>query len=133
MSWNDILNYDYSKIAHWIVAAGIVLFASIVMVVLGFVWLKIAPKKYKGLCGYKISLAKTNNDTWIYVNSTIGRFWLVCGIVLFLLDAFVMLKCMHAYNELILVTSLELILLEVALIVTCHFYVKRATKKKFSL
>ena len=131
MSWSKILNYDYSKIFHWLITTGIVLFAALIMIVLGFIWLKYASKKYKCFYGYKTAYAKKDNTAWVFVNRTTGRLWVIIGICLFLADAFIMLRCMHGPDEHIAASALVLLLLEGFVMACCHFYIRHISKKKF--
>lgn len=131
MSWSKILNYDYSKIYHWLTITGIVLFAALLMVVLGFIWLKYASKKYRCSYGYKTAYAKKDNAAWMFVNRTIGHLWAIVGTCLFLLDAFIMLRCMHGPDEHIVADALVLLLLEGFAIACCHFCIRYISQKKF--
>lgn len=73
MSLNELLNYDYSRLAFWFSVAGVVILAAAMMMVLGVVWLKSASKKYRCFYGYKTAVAKSDKEAWIYVNRIAGR------------------------------------------------------------
>ncbi len=131
MTMEELLNYDYSRIADWLLIAGIVTVAIAAMIIMGFIWFKFASKKYNCFLGYKIAVAKHHPAAWVYVNCMIGRLWLITGFVLGLLDAFVMLRCMHGSVEVVTGTGVLLLFVELALMVCSHFYTKRTAKKKF--
>lgn len=44
MLMEKILTYDYSKIADWMIKTGVVLLAAAIIIILGFIWLKITAK-----------------------------------------------------------------------------------------
>lgn len=131
MFFEKLLNYNWSYVADWMIATIIVLTAAFFMIVVGFVWMKRASKKYNCIYGYRTFRAKSSVTVWEYVNRTAGRAWMVIGLILFLLDVFTMFRCMHGYYEQILVNALKLLLLELFCCFFCHFYVKRKEKMKF--
>lgn len=71
-----ILTYDYSKIADWMIKTGVVLLAAAIIIILGFIWLKITAKRPVADLDYRLSMIKDNGDAWTYVNQKIGKLWL---------------------------------------------------------
>lgn len=129
---NELLNYDYHRIADWLITTGIVALAITAMIVMGIIWLAVAAKKYKCSIGYRMSSANQTPEAWQYVNRTIGRLWLISGFVLGVLYALVMLRCMHAPIQTVTGTGALLVFIEVAVAVCCHAYVSKKAKSKFS-
>ena len=76
-----ILTYDYSKIADWMIKTGVVLLAAAIIIILGFIWLKITAKRPGCRFGYRLSMIKGNGDAWTYANQKIGRLWIRSGFI----------------------------------------------------
>ena len=132
MSFDKLLNYDYSKIAYWMVFTGIVLAAAFIMILMGIIWSKKVSKRMGCFYGYKIAAAPKNEEAWTFVNRLAGRLWIMTGLILFVLDSIVMLMCMHGYYEQIRSDALVLLLIEVLAGVGCHFIIRRRVKKLFA-
>lgn len=129
---NELLNYDYHRIADWLVTTGIVAMSIAAMIVMGIIWLAVAAKKDKCSIGYKMPIANQTPEAWRYVNRTMGCLWLVSGLVLGALDALIMLRCMHAPIQTVTGTGALLVFIEVAVAVCCHAYVSKNARSKFA-
>lgn len=129
--WNKLLTYDYSRLAFWFCISGAVLISALFMVIMGFIWMKFTSKKKNHILGYKMRIVCNEDSAWTYVNFTVGRFWLITGIILFFIDTFIMLQCRQGSVEEIVGKALVLMLFELSLMVVCHFGAKRSAKKKF--
>lgn len=128
-----ILTYDYSKIADWLIKTGVVLLAATLIIILGLIWLKIAAQRPGCRFGYRLSMAKGNDEAWTYVNQKIGKLWLRSGIILGCVGAFIMLRCIHGYFEEYTAKCLGLLILDLLVLTACHIYVRISAKKKYGL
>ena len=131
MTMDELLNYDFSRIADWLLIAGIVAVAVAAMVIMGFIWLQFAHKKHNCFYGYATAIGRHDQSAWVYVNRVAGRLWLVSGIILGLVDAFIMLRCMHSPVEVVTGIGVLLVIIELALIGCCHIIICRISKWKY--
>lgn len=57
----------------------------IVMIVMGAIFSKSAPKKINSLYGYRTTMSMKNKDTWEFAHHYFGKLWFKIGIVLALI------------------------------------------------
>ena len=58
----------------------------IVMVIVGFCFMRGRPKKVNWWAGYRTSMACKNQDTWVFAHRYIGKLWIPLGFVLVILS-----------------------------------------------
>ena len=61
------------------------------MIVLGRLFLKSAPYNIDSTFGYRTKRSMMNEDTWRFAHSYIGKLWFICGLIILLPSAAVML------------------------------------------
>lgn len=128
---DELLNYEFSRIADWLLIAGIVAVAVAAMIIMGFIWLKFTPTKHNCFYGYKTAIGKKDQCAWAYVNRMAGCLWLVAGVILGFVDAFVMLQCMHSSVEVVTGIGTLLMIIELALIGCCHIIICKISKRRY--
>ena len=75
----------------WIFMLIMVLLIPVSMIVLGRRFLKSAPHNIDSTFGYRTKRSMMNEDTWRFAHSYIGKLWFICGLIILLPSAAVML------------------------------------------
>lgn len=61
--------------------------APLMMVAVGSIFSKAAPKSINPIFGYRTAMSMKNEDTWSFAHAYCGRMWFICGLVFSVLTA----------------------------------------------
>ena len=61
--------------------------APLMMVTVGRIFSKAAPKSINPIFGYRTAMSMKNEDTWSFAHDYCGRMWFICGLVFSVLTA----------------------------------------------
>ena len=66
----------------WVFMLIMVLLIPIAMIVFGRLFSNKAPKDINHIFGYRTKRSMMKMDTWKFAHAYIGKFWLICGLIL---------------------------------------------------
>ena len=108
-----------------------VLLIPFIMIVIGVIFNKRAPKNINHIYGYRTPRSMKNQNTWEFANMYCGRLWLKMGIFMLLISLVVVIVSLQMGENIILCCTSILIALQTIIVILSIFPVERALKEKF--
>lgn len=107
----------------WIFMLIMCLLFPVIMIVMGMVFSKAAPKDINYIYGYRTNMSMKNRDTWEFAHKYFGKFWIYMGIISLPISIIPMLFVTGGGESLVgtvgsIVTIVNLILLIIPIIPT---------------
>jgi len=81
-------------VGFWIFMFFANLFMPLMMLGIGFLFARNAPKEINYMFGYRTSMSMKNQDTWTFAHLHCGRVWRIVGLILLPLTVAAMLVCL---------------------------------------
>lgn len=102
-----------------------------IMILMGKVFMKSAPKKINYIYGYRTDMSMKNKDTWEFAHKYIGKLWFYLGLLLVPITVIPMLFVIGGSEDVVgtvgsIICTVALIILIIPIIPT-----ERALKKTF--
>lgn len=95
----------------WFIMMGIDLIIPLLMIVLGFVFLRWTPE-YGSLLGYRTARARKNNRTWAHAQYCVGVFMETWGRIMTVVAVLPMLVLLYRWGKFIVPVSVALLVVE---------------------
>lgn len=89
-------------------------FVPILMLVIGIVFQKHAPKEINGFIGYRTRRSMQSQEAWDYANKRMGEIWLALGVILLVVS--IPLTLLFAENGLTIAMIAQVVALIVSII-----------------
>lgn len=89
-------------------------FVPILMLVIGIVFQKHAPKEINGFLGYRTRRSMQSQEAWDYANKRMGEIWLALGVILLVVS--IPLTLLFAENGLTIAMIAQVVALIVSII-----------------
>ena len=89
-------------------------FVQILMLVIGIVFQKHAPKEINGFIGYRTRRSMQSHEAWDYANKRMGEIWLALGVILLVVS--IPLTLLFAENGLTIAMIAQVVALIVSII-----------------
>ncbi len=115
----------------WGILYAINLLVPLVMIVLGILMQKVAPKKINWWCGYRTKRSMASQEAWDFAQSYSGKWMWIVGAALFVITAVVWLFFMHSDKNTLDIASLVIVGVQVVLLVLTIVPVEIALKRRF--
>lgn len=115
----------------WFFMLVMVLLFPAIMILMGKVFMKSAPKKINYIYGYRTDMSMKNKDTWEFAHKYIGKLWFYLGLLLVPITVIPMLFVIGGSEDVVgtvgsIICTVALIILIIPIIPT-----ERALKKTF--
>ncbi|MDE5967233.1 MAG: SdpI family protein [Lachnospiraceae bacterium] len=104
----------------------------ILMIGLGRMMWKHAPKNINGIIGYRTTLSMKNPDTWKFAHDYCGRLWWKIGWIMLILSAIVHFPFYNGSENEIGILSGILITIQCVILIGSVFPTERALKRNFT-
>ena len=108
-----------------------VLLIPLIMIVIGVIFSKRAPKNINHIYGYRTPRSMKNQNTWEFANKYCGKLWLKIGIIMFLLSLTAMLALLPIGENAVLCCTSVVITIQTITIILSIFFVEKALREKF--
>ena len=108
-----------------------VLITPLIMAGFGLLFMKKPPKSINDFYGYRTRRSMRNQDTWNFAHQHFGKLWLVCGLVIIPLSFVPVLLVIGKSEQVISMTGLIVLGLQVILLLATIIPTERALKKNF--
>ncbi len=117
----------------WVFMLLMALLTPAVMIVVGLLFLRAAPKRINMVYGYRTAMSMKNRDTWEFAHRYSGRLWLFCGLALLPVSVAVMLLVLafHGGEGAVSAVGSVTVLVQLAVLVGTIFSTERALKQTF--
>jgi len=115
----------------WIYMLAMTLLTPIIMLVMGWVFIKSPPKNINSLYGYRTELSMKNQDTWDYAHKYCGRLWVRLGLVLLPLSLAAMLPFRGADTETVGIAGVIILIPQLLIMFISIPITQSALKKTF--
>ncbi len=106
-------------------------FIPTIMLAIGLIFRKWAPKSINYLVGYRTRRSTINDETWTFANRTMGVVWTRWGLLMLIPSLILMLVFLNQPTELLNRVSLILTAIQLVLMVLSIIPVERALKTRF--
>lgn len=101
------------------------------MIALGRWMWKSPPKNINDLLGYRTTMSRKNQDTWMFAHDYCGRLWWKAGWIMLPLSVLLMLPVLGKSTDAIGGWGSVLCLIQCVVLIGCIFPVEKALKKIF--
>ena len=108
-----------------------VLIIPITMIVFGRLFSNKAPKDINHIFGYRTKRSMMNMDTWKFAHAYIGKFWLICGLILMPLSVAIMVFILGKGTETVGMAGAILTVVQMVLMIGTIIPTENALKKNF--
>ncbi len=105
---------------------------SLAMIIGGWSMWKHCPKKINGLCGYRSSRSRLNQDTWRFAHENCGKRWWKIGWIMLILSILVQIPFYGADDDTIGMLGMILCIVECTILLVSIIPTERALKKNFN-
>ena len=116
----------------WIFMLIMELLIPVLMIVIGAVFSKHAPREINMLLGYRTARSMKNRDTWEFAHRHCGRVWFLAGWILLPLSALPLFFVMGRGEDVVGTVGSIVTLVEVAVMIACIFPTELALRKRFN-
>lgn len=115
----------------WIFMFCLDLLIPAIMIVLGALFMKGAPKKINYTYGYRTAMSMKNRDTWEFAHRHCGKLWFATGLIESIPSALAMILIVNRGEAIVSIVGVVICLLQTALILVLGIPTERALKKNF--
>ena len=109
----------------------VILLMPLMMVGFGLLLMKNPPKRINSVYGYRTRRSVRSQDTWEFAHHYFGKLWLVCGLVSIPISLVPMCLVLGKSEQVISMTSLIVLGLQVILLLATIIATERALKNNF--
>lgn len=115
----------------WIFMTANCMLTPVLMIVIGYMFVKHPPGDINGIYGYRTSMSRKNRQTWEFAHYCCGKLWWKAGWIMCFLTLFIVLPVMGKGDDAVGLAAGIWVCLECAMMVATIGIVERALKKKF--
>ncbi len=114
----------------WIFMLATVLLFPAIMILLGAIFTKAAPKKINYIFGYRTDLSMKNRDTWEFAHKYIGKLWFRSGLLLIPITVIPMLLVIGKTENVVGTVGLIVGFINTIVLIVPIFFTEKALNKK---
>lgn len=103
----------------------------LIMIIMGKVFLKSAPKDINYIYGYRTNMSMKNRDTWEFAHKYCGKIWFYTGIIMLPISVIPLLFVIGKGEDVIGTVGSVICIIGVVLIVASIFPTEAALRKNF--
>lgn len=107
------------------------LMVPILMMIIGLIFMKKAPKKINIWYGYRTSRSMKNSDTWDFANKHCAKMFLIVGAIMTVVSAIVMLAVIYKSEDVVSIVGTVVTVTQVVGIVLSVIPTERALRREF--
>ena len=116
---------------YWIFMLVINLLIPAIMIILGTIYAKRAPKQINYISGYRTAMSMKNQDTWEFAHHHFGKTWRILGWII-VFPSFIVMLLLYGKNEHTIGNySIILIIIQTILLILSIIPTEVALKKTF--
>ena len=115
----------------WIFMLVMELLVPVIMILVGYAYVKHAPKEINGVSGYRTARSMINRDTWEFANHHFARTWRIVGWILLPLVVAAMLSVFGRDEKAVGDFGLGLIAIQAVVLLASIIPTERALRKTF--
>lgn len=103
----------------------------VVMIVVGWFFIKNPPKNINGFYGYRTPMSSKNMDTWKFAHEYCGKLWWKIGWIMLPFSVIAMLPLLGKDSDVIGIVCCVVITIQCVIMVASILPVEKALKKNF--
>ncbi len=115
----------------WIFMLIMCLLFPVIMIVMGKIFLKAAPKDINYIYGYRTNMSMKNRDTWEFAHKYCGKIWFYTGLVMLPISIIPLLFVIGKGEDVIGTVGSVICAIGVIVIIASIFPTEAALKKNF--
>ena len=115
----------------WFGMLGTVVLIPLLMIIIGAIFSKKAPKNINYVFGYRTARSMKNQETWEFSHLLLGKIWLKCGLISIVVSIIPMFFVLNKCEDIIGNLGLVILYLQLAMMIITIIIIENSLRKTF--